>query len=67
MEEKLLGVRDTARRLNVSRDTVYEMLHSGSLAGIRVGDGQKVWRVRPREIERYLLKREAESAARNGS
>jgi excisionase family DNA binding protein len=52
--EPLLTVGEVARLMRVSNMTVYRLIKSGQLGAIRVG---KNYRLRRRDIERYLSKR----------
>jgi excisionase family DNA binding protein len=56
--EVLLTPEETAQRLKISERTVVEWLRRGRLAGVKVG---RLWRVRPRELRRFL--REGERRA----
>lgn len=49
--ERLLTVRDVARLLCVSRQTVYTMIRGGDLSGLRV---RGMMRLRPGEVLRYM-------------
>jgi excisionase family DNA binding protein len=51
--DHLLSVREVARMLGVSENTVRGWARSGHLPGCRLG-GIPIWRFRPADIERYL-------------
>lgn len=51
MEETLMTPGQIAARLQVSNRTVYGLLRAGHLHGVRIG---RRWRVRPRDLDRYL-------------
>lgn len=46
MQERMLTAMDVAKRLNVSRSTVYNLVERGALRSVRLGKG----RVRPRGL-----------------
>lgn len=50
--ERLLTAADVADRLRVSTMTVYRLIASGRLTGIRLGD--KSMRVRPADLDAYI-------------
>ena len=50
----LLTVRDTAERLNVSRNCVYQLVDAGKLACHRIGIGRGAIRITEEDIETYL-------------
>jgi excisionase family DNA binding protein len=50
----LWTIDDVARRLAISRDSVYRLVRSGALSPLRVGERL---RFRPEEIEQYLERR----------
>ena len=52
--EATLRVADVMRLLDVQRSTVYNMLKSGRLQGIRVGQGGRNWRISESEVRRYM-------------
>ena len=52
--DPLLTVSEVAERMRVSNMTVYRLIKSGQLAAIRVG---KNYRLRGRDVERYLAER----------
>ena len=66
-----LTVSDVATFLDVDRRTVTRMLIDGSLPGfcVRSGRCQKVWRVRPEALQRWIAskEREGQRAARESS
>jgi len=47
----LLRVRETARLINASPNTVYSMLNAGELRGVKIG---KSWRVPRKAIEQLI-------------
>jgi excisionase family DNA binding protein len=51
MEAKLLTPQQVADFLQVDFRTVYHLLRTGKLAGVKVG---RVWRIRPEDVEEYL-------------
>jgi excisionase family DNA binding protein len=51
-EPVLLTPEEVATRLRVTRRTVYAWLKSGRLRGLRAGKG---WRIRPADLEAFLL------------
>ena len=53
---RLLRIDDAARRLNVSKATVYRLIKRGQLPAVRVG-GQI--RLDPAELERYVYEEES--------
>ncbi len=52
--ESLLTVGEVANLMRVSNMTVYRLIKSGQLAAVRVG---KNYRIRRRDLERYLEER----------
>lgn len=50
---QLLTPEDVGRALQVKVDTVYRLLLSGDLKGLKVGKG-KLWRVHPKDLQGYL-------------
>lgn len=44
-------VNELAKMLKVATQTVYRLLESGELKGVKVG---RVWRVRREDLEEYL-------------
>lgn len=52
----LLTPREVAARLRVTLRTVYAWLKIGRLRGVRAG---KMWRIRPADLEAFLMPREA--------
>jgi excisionase family DNA binding protein len=51
MTEKLLTVAEIAARMRVSKMTVYRLVHSGALHGVRFG---RSYRVPETAVEQYL-------------
>jgi excisionase family DNA binding protein len=51
-----LSAEEVARRLRVSRRTVYQWLRLGRLRGLRTG---KAWRIRQEDLEAFLLPKAA--------
>ena len=58
MGESLLTVGEVANLMRVSNMTVYRLIKGGQLAAIRVG---KNYRIRPRDVDRYLAERSVNS------
>jgi excisionase family DNA binding protein len=54
LDDPLLTVGEVAGLMRVSNMTVYRLIKSGQLAAIRVG---KNYRLRRRDVERYLSER----------
>lgn len=53
--EPLLTPKEVAQILQVSRDTVYKLLSSGQLKGIRVGlKEHTTWRITRSDLSAYL-------------
>ena len=50
----LLTVADAAKRLNVSRPTIYRRISEGSLPALRIGPGTGPLRIDPVELECWL-------------
>ncbi len=50
--DDVLTVSDVAEILYVGRNTVYELLNSGSLEGFRIG---KTWRIPKVNLEKYII------------
>ena len=53
-ESNLLSVSDVARRLNVSRPTVYRLVHAGQIPAVRIGQGIGPIRIDERELYAWL-------------
>jgi excisionase family DNA binding protein len=53
---------DVAGELNTSQNQVYALVRSGALGGIKIG-GRGQWRVGRDDLERYIEKTYAETAA----
>jgi excisionase family DNA binding protein len=53
----MLTVRQVKERLNVALATVYSLLDSGELEGVRIGVGRGTWRVREESLQAYLERR----------
>lgn len=51
--EPLLSVKDVARLLKLTTRTVYSLLESGQLQGIKIG---KVWRVTEEDLKAFIEK-----------
>jgi len=51
VEGPLYSVEEVVEQLRVSKTTVYRLLRSGELEGVRIGH---LWRVRPAAIVAYL-------------
>ncbi|MDA8218568.1 MAG: helix-turn-helix domain-containing protein [Dehalococcoidales bacterium] len=52
----LLTVPEVARHLGLHTQTVYRLLSSGNLKGVRIG---RVWRVRRQSVEAFRRTRES--------
>ncbi len=50
----LLTVRDTADRLNVSRNCVYQLVEAGKLPCHRIGIGRGAIRISEEDIRQFL-------------
>jgi excisionase family DNA binding protein len=59
VKDRLLMVAQVAKRLTVSKSTVYRMIDSGKLPSVRVGPVYGV-RVRESSVEAFLEERECE-------
>ena len=57
MDEQLKTVQQVAERLQVHEETIRRWLRDGELVGINLG-GKSGWRIREREIEAFLERRE---------
>ncbi len=55
MDERLLTIGQVATVLGISRDMAYVLVERGDLAAIRIGP--RCIRVRPSDLERYILSR----------
>ena len=53
-ETNLLSVSDVARRLNVSKPTVYRRIWEGQIPALRIGDEIGPLRVPEHELDRWL-------------
>ena len=42
MQERLLKVEEAARQINLSRSKTYELVHSGELPAIRIGNRLRI-------------------------
>lgn len=49
----LLTPADVASKLKLSRQSIYLLLHSGELPGLRVTSGGS-WRIDPRDLSEFL-------------
>jgi excisionase family DNA binding protein len=60
---KLLSVNEVAECLGISRWTVANMIAEGALPAIclRSGRRKKVWRVRPEQLEKWVVAKERET------
>jgi excisionase family DNA binding protein len=56
---RLLTLAEVARRLSVSRATVYRMVYDGRLPAVRLGGRGAPLRVDEAELERWLYAEEA--------
>lgn len=52
--DDVLTVAEVAEVLYVGRNTIYELLNSGTLVGFRIGRG---WRIPKANLEAYILKK----------
>lgn len=50
--EELLTPEEVASRLRVTRRTIYTWLKLGRMRGVRAG---KLWRIRPSDLEAFLM------------
>ena len=60
--QRFLTLADVAEILNVSAAQAYALVRSGDLPAIKVG-GRGQWRVETTELERYIERGYAETAA----
>jgi excisionase family DNA binding protein len=60
---KLLSVEAAAEALDVSRQTVTRMIADGQLPAVclRSGKRKKVWRIRPEQLEKWIVQKERET------
>lgn len=49
----LLSVEELADYLGLKKQTIYNWLHEGKIAGLKIG---KVWRFEKKEIDNWLKK-----------
>ena len=56
-ESNLLSVAQVARRLNVSKPTVYRRIWEGQLPALRIGEPVGPLRIDEAELERWLYSR----------
>jgi excisionase family DNA binding protein len=59
----LLKVKEAAQAMNVSPDTVYDLVNSGALPSIRIGTGRGTIRIKPTELEKFLNRGQTAPAA----
>jgi excisionase family DNA binding protein len=61
---KLLPLEAVAETLAVSRQTIQRMIDTGALPAICVRSGRrkKLWRVRPEQLQQWLLQKERETS-----
>ena len=61
---KLLPLEAVAETLAVSRQTIQRMIDTGALPAICVRSGRrkKLWRVRPEQLQQWLLQKERENS-----
>lgn len=57
--EEFISVTEAARRLNLSRWTVYELVRRGEITAAKYGNK---WQVRPRSVTAYAKRLMGESA-----
>ena len=50
----LLTVRQVAERLNCSESLVYQLVDSGRIAVVRIGNGRGTIRLRPEDVDEYI-------------
>ena len=53
-KEQLLTIKDTAKRMQVSKITVWRALQKGFLSGIKVG---RIWRIREEDLQKFIRER----------
>lgn len=52
--DKFLRLKDAAKRLDTSVDTVRRLCATGKLPALNIGTkGHRVWRIRPIDLERF--------------
>jgi excisionase family DNA binding protein len=63
---KLLSLEAVAETLAVSRQTIQRMIDTGAFPAICVRSGRrkKLWRVRPEQLQQWLLQKERETSKR---
>jgi excisionase family DNA binding protein len=59
MNDALLTVAETAKRLNVSKPTVYRRIAEGSLPAVRVGDAVGPLHIIESELQRSIYRPES--------
>lgn len=52
---------EVATRLRVNPETVYRWLRAGTLHGIKLGGGRKLWRISSEALDEFLKKGESKS------
>lgn len=64
---KLLSIQETAERLGISRQTVMRLISEGALLAIclRSGRRKKLWKIRPEQLDRWIMQKEAETKKAN--
>ena len=55
--EELLTVEEVAKRLHISKDTVWRWLRNKELTGVRIAGA---WRIAPRDLQTYIDKQPKE-------
>ncbi len=62
---KPLNVKEVAKELGIDRSTVRRMILSGELPGfiLRAGPRKKILRMRPEQLEKWIVAKEREQAA----
>lgn len=60
----MLTVRDVARKLNLSRSSIYELINRGRLTCHRVGCGRGVIRISEDDLQTYLTSCRSEPVAK---
>jgi excisionase family DNA binding protein len=51
---RLLSIAETAAILDVSRKLISSWIHSGALPAIRLGPGQRLIRIRQKDLEAFI-------------
>lgn len=56
---ELLKTKEVARMLNVSQQTILNMIYDGRLKGIKLGKATSPWRIRQDSVVKYIGHTEA--------